>query len=87
MVSATYVGIALAALVAARIIYQRYLHPLAHIPGPFWASITDLHRFYYDWIKNGTYYRQYEGYQAKYGLSSSLLPNISHSTNTPRQAP
>ncbi|KAH6974336.1 putative benzoate 4-monooxygenase cytochrome P450 [Ilyonectria sp. MPI-CAGE-AT-0026] len=24
------------------VIYQRYLHPLASYPGPFWASLTDL---------------------------------------------
>jgi len=23
-------------------VYQRFLHPLAQYPGPFWASITDL---------------------------------------------
>ncbi|GJD03524.1 isotrichodermin C-15 hydroxylase [Colletotrichum higginsianum] len=27
---------------AIYIIYQRYFHPLAAYPGPFWASITDL---------------------------------------------
>jgi hypothetical protein len=24
------------------VVYQRYFHPLASYPGPFWASITDL---------------------------------------------
>ncbi|KAI0133752.1 benzoate 4-monooxygenase cytochrome P450 [Xylariales sp. AK1849] len=28
------------------VVYQRYLHPLASYPGPFWASITDLWQVY-----------------------------------------
>lgn len=24
------------------VVYQRFLHPLAGYPGPFWASVTDL---------------------------------------------
>lgn len=28
--------------VALYIVYQRFFHPLASYPGPFWASITDL---------------------------------------------
>ncbi|KAK5659568.1 hypothetical protein OQA88_770 [Cercophora sp. LCS_1] len=75
MVSATHAGIALTVLVLSRIIYQRYLHPLSQVPGPFWASITDLHRFYYDYIKNGSYYLQFEGYQAKYGPVIRIAPN------------
>ncbi|KAF6824782.1 isotrichodermin C-15 hydroxylase [Colletotrichum plurivorum] len=34
-------GLALSAF-AAYVVYQRYFHPLAAYPGPFWASITDL---------------------------------------------
>ncbi|KAH6874059.1 putative benzoate 4-monooxygenase cytochrome P450 [Thelonectria olida] len=29
-------------LLVAYVIYQRFFHPLAAYPGPFWASITDL---------------------------------------------
>lgn len=37
-------GIVLAcvASLSAYVIYQRWFHPLAKYPGPFWASITDL---------------------------------------------
>ncbi|KUJ24271.1 cytochrome P450 [Mollisia scopiformis] len=27
-------------------IYNRYFHPLSHIPGPFWSSVTDLFKLY-----------------------------------------
>ena len=64
---ASYAGTALILWVVCRIVYLRYFHPLAHIPGPFLASITELYRFYYDYIKNGSYYLQFEGFQSKYG--------------------
>src|SRR3954470_13312688 len=63
----SYIGTALVVLAVGRIVYLRYFHPLAHVPGPFWASVSELYRFYYDFIQNGTYYRQFEGYQARYG--------------------
>ena len=27
-------------------VYNRYVHPLRHFPGPFWASVTDLYKLY-----------------------------------------
>jgi len=27
--------------------YNRYLNPLRHFPGPFWASVTDLYKLFY----------------------------------------
>lgn len=35
-------GSLLAIFALAYIVYQRYLHPLAKYPGPFFASLTDL---------------------------------------------
>ncbi|KAK0704543.1 cytochrome P450 [Lasiosphaeris hirsuta] len=65
--SKVYIGGALAFfLLLGRIIYLRYFHPLAKIPGPFLASLTQLYRFYYDYISNGSYYLQFEGFRAKY---------------------
>ncbi|KIY04073.1 uncharacterized protein Z520_00765 [Fonsecaea multimorphosa CBS 102226] len=29
------------------VVYQRYLHPLAKYPGPFWASMTNFWKFYH----------------------------------------
>ena len=60
-------GIALALLIVGRIIYLRYFHPLANVPGPFLASITELYRFYFDFIKNGSFYLKFEDFRAKYG--------------------
>ncbi len=54
MISFPFIGIALGPLVVGRIIYLRSFHPLAKVPGPFLASITELYRFYYDYIKNGS---------------------------------
>lgn len=37
-----YAAVALLSLYCiAYIVYQRFLHPLAQYPGPFWASVTD----------------------------------------------
>ena len=66
-----YLGIALVLLVTSRIIYLRYFHPLAGVPGPFLASITELYRFYYDFIKNGSFYLKFEEFEAKYGECST----------------
>ena len=30
----------------ARCIYNRYFHPLRHIPGPFWGSVTEGYKLY-----------------------------------------
>ncbi len=27
-------------------VYNRYFHPLAGYPGPFWATVTDFYKFY-----------------------------------------
>ena len=33
-------------LLVCRGVYNRYFHPLSHIPGPFWASVTDFYKIY-----------------------------------------
>lgn len=35
--------LSLVLLVVGRCIYNRYFHPLARFPGPFWASMTDAY--------------------------------------------
>ncbi|CAK7201023.1 hypothetical protein SEUCBS139899_003724 [Sporothrix eucalyptigena] len=39
---ASITGIAFVVALVGYIIYQRWFHPLAKYPGPFWASITDV---------------------------------------------
>ncbi|GAB1315620.1 hypothetical protein MFIFM68171_05830 [Madurella fahalii] len=65
-----------AAWLISRVIYSRYLHPLAHVPGPFWASISELYRFYHNFAGgNGALYLQFEGLREKYGPVIRITPN------------
>ena len=33
-------------------IYNRYFHPLRRLPGPIWASLTDLYKLHALWAKH-----------------------------------
>ena len=44
-----YSQFTLVAYVLLSIAYARLLHPLKHVPGPFWASITRLWIVYHVW--------------------------------------
>jgi hypothetical protein len=65
-------GIGIAAMVAAywlyRAFYNLYLHPLANIPGPWWAAMSYLPEIYYDLIKGGRYWTQVVEMHEKYGV-------------------
>lgn len=43
---------ALFGLLAAYVVYQRFFHPLASIPGPFWASLSRLWMTKHSWDGN-----------------------------------
>jgi len=43
----SYSPIAAVLCLIGLIIYRRYFHPLANVPGPFLASITDFYIFKY----------------------------------------
>ncbi|KAK0658039.1 cytochrome P450 [Cercophora newfieldiana] len=75
MVSTTHVGPALLLLAAASVVYLRHFHPLANVPGPFLESLTELHRFYYNFVKSGTHSLQLERYREKYGPVIRIAPN------------
>lgn len=40
------IGLVFALALLANGIYNRYFHPLRHVPGPFWASVTDFWKLY-----------------------------------------
>jgi hypothetical protein len=40
----------------AKVVYNLYFHPLAKIPGPWWAAASYLPEFYYDFIQGGRYF-------------------------------
>ncbi|KAH9902238.1 benzoate 4-monooxygenase cytochrome P450 [Xylariomycetidae sp. FL2044] len=44
------VCIAVSALFLANVLYNVYLHPLRHVPGPFWARATGIPSWYYSFI-------------------------------------
>ncbi|KAF3939249.1 hypothetical protein ABW19_dt0203342 [Dactylella cylindrospora] len=54
-------------------IYRVYFHPLAHIPGPFLAKITDLYSAYYA-FKGVNHYHLYQMHK-RYGLMVRYGPN------------
>ncbi|KAI9830709.1 MAG: hypothetical protein M1826_004538 [Phylliscum demangeonii] len=79
MISSFVVYLAGAALwLLCAIVYRRYLHPAASIPGPFLASITHLYSFYYSHICNGRFYLQIEKLHQRYGPVVRIAPNEVH---------
>ncbi|KAG5921419.1 hypothetical protein E4U53_003803 [Claviceps sorghi] len=40
-------------------IYNLYLHPLRNVPGPKLAALTDFYAFYWNWIREGGYSKQF----------------------------
>jgi len=56
-------------------IYNRFFHPLARVPGPALASVSELYRFYYNYIRRGSLYLQFDSLKAKYGPIIRIAPN------------
>lgn len=52
-------------VILANGIYNRYFHPLSHIPGPFWASVSDFWKIWFVSTKE-CHTRSVE-YHKKYG--------------------
>jgi hypothetical protein len=75
-------AIGVAAMVVAywlyRAFYNLYLHPLAKIPGPWWAAMSYLPEIYYDVIKGGRYWSQVVEMHEKYG--EGMTSGTSHLT-------
>ncbi len=50
------------------VVYRRFFHPLAKIPGPFLASITHLYIFKFNMLsEKSQFYLQVERLHEKYG--------------------
>lgn len=62
----------------ATIIYRLYLHPLRPFPGPPFASITNLHKFYYNWYCEGHHSVKIKEWHEQYGSIIRIAPNELH---------
>ncbi|KAK5146036.1 hypothetical protein LTR04_001131, partial [Oleoguttula sp. CCFEE 6159] len=56
------------------VVYRRFFHPLAKMPGPFLPAVTMLYRSYY----NRQYYKRIEQMHEKYGPVIRTSPNEIH---------
>jgi hypothetical protein len=64
-----YVASATALYVASLVVYRRWLHPLAQIPGPFWASVTRFYIVKYNlFSERSQFYLQVEKLHQQYGM-------------------
>jgi hypothetical protein len=48
--------------------YNLYLHPLAKIPGPWWAAVSYVPEMYYNLIGGGRYWTLVVQMHEKYGV-------------------
>ncbi|KAJ5179641.1 cytochrome P450 [Penicillium capsulatum] len=70
--------VGLLVLLALRIFYRLYLHPLARIPGPKVTAATSLYEFYYDVICGGRFLFQIEKMHEQYGPIVRINPREVH---------
>ena len=60
-------------LIVGLVVYRRFFHPLASVPGPFLAAVTDLYAFKFNVLsKRSQFFLQVEKLHQEYGLSSSI---------------
>nr|WNS47923.1 CapH [Capnodium sp. TTI-000886] len=64
--------------IAGLVIYRRFFHPLAKIPGPFLPAVTGLPGFYFNFIKSGKWYKEVERLHTIYGPIIRISPNEVH---------
>jgi len=60
---------------AGWIIYYRFFHPLAKVPGPFLGSVSELYRFYHNFIRKGALYHEFDKLRERYGPVIRIAPN------------
>lgn len=66
LIVATALVAALSVFWLTKFVRNTYFHPLAGIPGPWWAA-TYLGEFYYDVVKGGQYFKKVEQLHEIYG--------------------
>ncbi|KAI9865656.1 MAG: hypothetical protein M1813_002114 [Trichoglossum hirsutum] len=63
---------------AATIVYRLYLHPLAHVPGPKLAAITNLYGLYFSVVGGSRFYIQIQKLHEEYGPIIRITPSEIH---------
>jgi hypothetical protein len=66
-------------------LYRLYWHPLASIPGPRLAAATSLYGFFHNFIRDGTYSKQFLAMHRKYRTypaTKTLIPGPYLSANS-----
>ncbi|KAK6087164.1 cytochrome P450 [Seiridium cupressi] len=53
--------------VVTTIIYRRYFHPLARVPGPFLPATTRLYIWYHNGVREGQFYKKLEQLHGRLG--------------------
>jgi len=73
-----YAAEALVLWAASTVVYRRFFHPLAGIPGPFLPAVTRLYIWYWNVLQDGQFYRRIEALHARYGPVVRIGPNEVH---------
>ena len=77
-----YVPTIILAWITGLVIYRRYFHPLAAVPGPFIASITDLYVLKFNvFSQRSQLYLQIEKLHDKYGSSNLTITSVGGSAS------
>ncbi|KAH8432079.1 cytochrome P450 [Aspergillus melleus] len=72
------VPVALLLLPAVIAVYRLVLHPLAHVPGPKLAAITNAYELYFDVVRGGQYTFEIQRLHQIYGPIVRISPNELH---------
>ncbi|KAG6033497.1 hypothetical protein E4U19_006446 [Claviceps sp. Clav32 group G5] len=73
--------IALTSPLVLKGIYNVYFHPLRNIPGPKLAALTDFYAFYWNWIRDEGYSKQFSRMHEQYNSPVIRIgPNNVHTT-------
>lgn len=71
--AALLTGLSFLAYVLYGVIYRLYLSPLAKVPGPKLAALTQAYEMYYDMIEKARFPWKIEELHAKYGRARHLV--------------